>query len=127
MLFRSPVATFEWSMGGTELGLATIYGRSLPMTQLVMPTTQPNARMFTAVDGRIYSWRRMQQDPNSYELIAAPGHQIGIFRRFDQETPVGPSWGTFQYIFTDPMLLLESLMALNLNRWLDGTYGPGSG
>ena len=45
--------------------------------------------------------------------------RIAFFRKIDQQTPVGPAHGFLQYTFTQPLLLLESLLALCLNRWMD--------
>ena len=45
--------------------------------------------------------------------------RIAFFRKIDQQTPVGPAHGFLQYTFTQPFLLLESLLALCLNRWMD--------
>jgi len=44
---------------------------------------------------------------------------IAVFRQFSQATPIGPAHGALEYSFTDGLFLLEALLALNLNRWLD--------
>lgn len=44
---------------------------------------------------------------------------IAVYRKFSQATPIGPSHGTLEYNFTDGLFLLQALLALNLNRWLD--------
>lgn len=48
--------------------------------------------------------------------------QIAAFRRYAHETAVGPSHGLFQYTFKNDLLLVEALIALCLNRWID-LYG----
>lgn len=53
------------------------------------------------------------------QLYAPQNRRIASFRRFDQQTPVGPSHGYMQYTFVQPDLLLEALLALCMNRWLD--------
>jgi hypothetical protein len=45
--------------------------------------------------------------------------KIAFFQRFSQQTPIGPSHATLEYYFSHDLLLLEALLALNLNRWLD--------
>jgi hypothetical protein len=56
------------------------------------------------------------------QLYAAPNMQIAAFRRYSHETAVGPSHGLFQYTFNNDLLLVEALLALCLNRWID-LYG----
>ncbi|KAH7910644.1 hypothetical protein BJ138DRAFT_1180114 [Hygrophoropsis aurantiaca] len=116
---RAPVAAFDWYNSGNDFGIATIGNRELPMAHLVMPGSCPNARTFTSADGRQYEWRRCYNDPQSYELYAQPNVRIAYFRRFPQETPIGISHAYFEYGFNHPLLLLEALLALSLNRWLD--------
>jgi hypothetical protein len=54
------------------------------------------------------------------QLYAGPNTPpIAAYRHFPQATPIGPSHGTLEYNFTDGLFLLEVLLALNLNRWLD--------
>ncbi|OAX39193.1 hypothetical protein K503DRAFT_104550 [Rhizopogon vinicolor AM-OR11-026] len=117
---RNPVAAFDWGANGASLGVATIGNREIPMAQLVQPGS-PGARRFTSADGNLYEWRRCHSDPRSYELFAAPNMKIAFFRWFSQQTPIGPSHGTLEYSFSHDLLLLEALLALNLNRWLDWT------
>lgn len=98
-----------------------------------------SARRFQAVDGRFYEWRRSYPDPKSYEVCYAFGHRpshcpytcacqlypgpntspIAVYRHFPQASPIGPTHGTLEYNFTDGLFLLQMLLALNLNRWLD--------
>jgi hypothetical protein len=94
--------------------------------------------MFSSSDGRKFEWRRrLHDDPNSYDvrlssspvsgpvahfglqLYTEPDRRIAIFRRFVQLTPVGPSHAVLQYAFNNDLLLLEALLALCLNRWID--------
>ncbi|KAF9218305.1 hypothetical protein BS17DRAFT_106945 [Gyrodon lividus] len=117
---QSPVAAFDWDGDGTVLGMATVGDRHFPMADLVKPGPVPNARRFQAADGRFYDWRRSCRDPKSYELYAAPNTPpIAVYHQFPQATPIGPAHGTLEYDFTDWLFLLEALLALNINRWLD--------
>ncbi|KAI6103552.1 hypothetical protein F5141DRAFT_1204323 [Pisolithus sp. B1] len=94
--------------------------REVPIERLIMPGSSPHARRFvSATDDRVYEWRRSYEDPTSYELWAGPNAQIAIFHKFQHSTPVGMSHATLQYCFTDGLLLIEALVTLNLNRWLD--------
>ncbi|KAJ8597905.1 hypothetical protein M405DRAFT_2050 [Rhizopogon salebrosus TDB-379] len=115
----NPVAAFDWGENGSSLGVATIGNREIPMTQLVQQGSNSAARRFASADGNLYEWRRCHNDPRSYELFAAPNVKIAFFQRFSQQTPIGPSHGTLEYYFSHDLLLLEALLALNLNRWLD--------
>ncbi|KAH0827011.1 hypothetical protein J3R83DRAFT_4680 [Lanmaoa asiatica] len=117
---RNPVAAFDWDGDGNSLGVATIGDRVFPMEHLVLPGSSPNARRFQAADGRFYEWRRSYRDPRYYELYAGPNTPpIAVYRQFPQATLIGPTHGTLEYNFTDGLFLLEILLALNLNRWLD--------
>lgn len=88
------------------------------MSHLVLPGMTPNARMFLS-DGARFEWRRCYDDHDSYDLYAAPNKHIAAFRRYAQATPVGPSHGVLHYTFSHDILLLEALLALCLNRWID--------
>ena len=97
-----------------------------------------SARTFWS-EGTRFEWRRCYEDPNSYDvrherhsgshmprdrlpssqLFAIPNRRIAIFRRYAQATPIGPSHGMLQYTFSHDLLLLEALLALCLNRWID--------
>ncbi|KAF8121917.1 hypothetical protein EV363DRAFT_1405295 [Boletus edulis] len=117
---RHPVAALDWDAHGDGLGVATVGDREFPMENLVLPGSSPTARRFQAADGRFYEWRRCYRDPKSYELFAGPNTPpIAVYRHFPQATPIGPSHGTLKYNFTDGLFLLEVLLSLNLNRWLD--------
>ncbi|KAF8557338.1 hypothetical protein OG21DRAFT_1407475 [Imleria badia] len=117
---RNPVAAFDWDTNGDSLGVATIGDKEFPMEHLVLPGSSPNARRFQAADGRFYEWRRSHHDPESYELYAGPNTPpIAVYRQFSQATPIGPTHGTLEYNFTDRLFLLQVLLALSLNRWLD--------
>ncbi|KAF8843622.1 hypothetical protein BDN67DRAFT_139349 [Paxillus ammoniavirescens] len=139
---RHPVAAFDWGADGTSLGVVTIGDREFPMALLVMSSPVPryypadhptffrdsahrfhflsSARRFQAANGGFYDWRRVSRNPNSYELYAAPNTQpIAVYHQFSQVTPIGPTHGTLEYNFTEWLFLLEALLALNINRWLD--------
>ncbi|GJE98130.1 hypothetical protein PsYK624_143520 [Phanerochaete sordida] len=118
---RQPVASFEWTMG-THMGMATIRGRKVSMSHLVMPGGDSSTRTFRAADGRTFEWRKVAGMPGAYDL--KPGHggpSIARFSRFSQpqNTPVGPSHALLQCRFDDDNLLLEAALALSLNRWVD--------
>ncbi|KIK97404.1 hypothetical protein PAXRUDRAFT_226903 [Paxillus rubicundulus Ve08.2h10] len=117
---RQPVAAFDWGADGNSLGVVTIGDREFPMLLLVMSSPVLSARRFQAAGGGFYDWRRVSRNPNSYELYAAPNTQpIAVYHQFSQATPIGPSHGTLEYNFTDCLFLLEALLALNINRWID--------
>ncbi|KAL5533027.1 hypothetical protein ACEPAF_4803 [Sanghuangporus sanghuang] len=77
------------------------------------------------LNGAKFEWRRLREDQLNYDLYHAPQNQngpgvrIASFRTVDQATPLGPAHGFLQYNFVQPALLLEALLALSLNRWLD--------
>ncbi|KAG1877808.1 hypothetical protein DFJ58DRAFT_7429 [Suillus subalutaceus] len=134
---RNPVAALHWMNGG--LGVATIGDREIPMAHLVQQGSSTSARRFPSADGRHYEWRKCHADPRSYEvsppqyfkyrplqlnlqkLFSGPNTRIAKFQKLSQATPIGPSHGTLQYSFSHDLLLLEALVTLNLNRWLDWT------
>ncbi|KAN0076884.1 hypothetical protein V8E55_010739 [Tylopilus felleus] len=117
---QHPVAAFDWDANGDTLGVATLGEREFPMEHLVLPGSSPTARRFQAADGRFYEWRRSYPDPKSYELYPGPNTSpIAVYRHFPQASPIGPTHGTLEYNFTDGLFLLQMLLALNLNRWLD--------
>jgi len=112
-------AKLEWSPGN-HLGGATIGSRQLPMSQLVIPSsTSNNARIFISADGKRFEWRRCRENPSSYDLFAAQNIRIAAFRRLTQSTAIGPSHALLQYTFNHDPLLIEALIALCVNRWID--------
>ncbi|KAF6764785.1 hypothetical protein DFP72DRAFT_322716 [Ephemerocybe angulata] len=113
------VAKLDWSPGN-HLGSATVGNRQLPMSHLVLPGSSPQARAFVS-NGRRYEWRRLLEAPTSYDLYSLTGvpSKIGDFRRYAQATVVGPSHAMLQYKFDTWDLLVEALLALCLNRWID--------
>ncbi|KAK0210576.1 hypothetical protein DFS33DRAFT_1370995 [Desarmillaria ectypa] len=112
------VASFDWSPGN-HLGRVTIGKRQIPMSHLVRPGSRQNARSFVSSDGRQLEWRKCPNDPTSYDLYVAPNFQIAAFRRYVSSTAVGPTHGLLQYKFNHDTLLVEALLALALNRWID--------
>ncbi|TFK27393.1 hypothetical protein FA15DRAFT_211809 [Coprinopsis marcescibilis] len=114
-------ASLEWSPGN-HLGNITIVGsnRQVPMSHFVLPGSCPLSRAFVATDGRRYEWRRLREVPTSYDLYSAgTSIRIAVFRRYAQATVVGPSHGLMQYTFINESLLVDSLLALCINRWID--------
>jgi len=102
------------------LGGATIGSRQIPMSQLVIPSgTSNNARTFISADGNKFEWRRCLDNPSSYDLFAAQDIRIAGFRRLTQPTAIGPSHAIVQYTFNHDPLLIEALLALCVNRWID--------
>jgi len=63
---------------------------------------------------------------NPLQLYAGSDKPIAVFRRFSQPQPtaIGPAHGHFQYSFTRDNLLVESLVALCVNRWIDLHMDP---
>jgi len=116
------VALLDWT-AGSHLGLVSIATRTapVPMTHLVMHGSTPNSRVFLSADNRQFEWRRYVDDPDSYDLWArSPVPQrIATYRRSNQDTPIGPSYAFLSYIFNNDPLLLEALIALCINRWID--------
>ncbi|KAH6918998.1 hypothetical protein BKA70DRAFT_37586 [Coprinopsis sp. MPI-PUGE-AT-0042] len=113
-------ASLEWSPGN-HLGSVAVVGsnRQVPMSHFVMAGTVQNARAFVAYNGRRYEWRRRPDTPTSYDLFASANHRIAVFRRYAHATPIGPSHGLCQYTFVDEPLLVDALLALCINRWID--------
>jgi len=115
------VAWLDWAHGN-HLGFVTIANRqqSVSMTHFVMHGSTPNSRVFLSSNGRQYEWRRCDDDPNSYDLCLRTNMaRIATYRRYDQATPVGPSYAFMSYLFDNDPLLLEALVALCINRWID--------
>lgn len=115
---RDLCAKLDWGTGGF-LGTATIGNRQFPMAHLVTPGTAEKARGFTSVDGKQFEWRRIREDTTAYDLYMAPNIRIALFRKYNQSTAIGPSHGLIQYTFSNDVLLIEALLALLLNRWID--------
>ncbi|KAJ6546532.1 hypothetical protein DFH09DRAFT_1040159 [Mycena vulgaris] len=116
----SKVASFLFG-SGNQLGSATIGSRTVPMVDLVSPGSSHNARSFFFADGRKFEWRKSTGVSGAYDLytLNPPVVRIAAFRRCVEETPVGRSTGLLQYTFAHDGLLLYSLLALSLNRWVD--------
>ncbi|KAF8894696.1 hypothetical protein BD779DRAFT_1669166 [Infundibulicybe gibba] len=91
----------------------------VPPRRPLSPPSTSSARAFVSAEGRTLEWRRCRDNPTSYDLYAAPNTRIAVFRRFTQQTVVGPSHGLLQYTFTNDLLLTEAILALCLNRWID--------
>jgi len=115
---KEACARLEWSPGN-HLGSATIGSRQIPMSYLVLPGPSINVRSFISSDGKRFEWRQRLDDPSSYDLFAPPNIQIAAFRRYSHATVVGPSHGLLQYTFSQDLLLVEALLSLCLNRWID--------
>ncbi|TFK72179.1 hypothetical protein BDN72DRAFT_816375 [Pluteus cervinus] len=112
-------ARLDW-LAGNHLGSATIGSRQLLMTDLVrVSAASTNSREFESSNGQRFEWRRCRDNPTSYDLYAIPNSRIAVFRRCQQQTVVGPSHGLFQYAFNHEAFLLEALITLCLNRWID--------
>jgi len=112
---RTPVATFDWHIGD-RLGLAMICGRQMVMSQLAYDT-DTNCRLFASEDGTRYEWRRLSKD--AYDLYLIPQTIIAKFRLEYEDTPVGPCYAYLQFCFDNDLLLLEAMLALCVNRWID--------
>ncbi|KAI0253856.1 hypothetical protein BJV78DRAFT_1152686 [Lactifluus subvellereus] len=127
------VVTFNW-FGTSALGTLTWPGsppRHAHMGELVMPfQPMPHSRSFLCEGPdrtvRLFWWRRRPQ--GDYDLYAAhePDTLIGLFRKHRPEEvlSVGKNYATFYFSFSHGPLLLHSLLALCLNRWLDLQDGP---
>ncbi|EMD34454.1 hypothetical protein CERSUDRAFT_158940 [Gelatoporia subvermispora B] len=114
-----PVAYLDWA-NGDGLGMATIRDKKdTPMSWLIMRGASQNARMFISYDNRSYEWRRLPDVSQAYDLYLVPDHRVATFRRVNQQTPVGPSYALMEYVIDNEALLLESLVALCINRWVD--------
>ncbi|XP_006458495.1 hypothetical protein AGABI2DRAFT_200165 [Agaricus bisporus var. bisporus H97] len=114
-------AILDWGTGGF-LGNVKIGSRQFPMSQLVTRGSTNNARGFTSSENENvrFEWRRMREDMAAYDLFMLPDTRIALFRKYNnQNTPVGPTHGLIQYTFSKDILLLEALLSLLLNRWID--------
>lgn len=87
--------------------------------------SMPNSRAFVCEGPdnvmRCFWWRRLER--GDYELYAAfePVVCIGLFRKHHppEQLSVADNYATFQFRFLHRPLLLNALLALSLNRWLD--------
>ncbi|PPR04957.1 hypothetical protein CVT24_010415 [Panaeolus cyanescens] len=123
-------AKLEWSPGN-HLGGATIGNRSLPMSHLVLPGSSTRSfPLFTtchSAHALLYQQTGHGSSGERIEIIhrrmmylyAAQNMRIAVFTRITQATAVGPSHGLLQYTFVHDTLLIEALVALCLNRWID--------
>jgi len=119
-------AKLEWTPGNNNLGSAMVGSREMPMSHLVLTGSCQGARSFLSSDGLEFEWRRDPDTPSSYDLYAGSDKPIAVFRRFPQPQPtaIGPAHGLFQYSFNRDNLLIESLVALCINRWIDLQMHP---
>ncbi|KAF8479082.1 hypothetical protein DFH94DRAFT_39379 [Russula ochroleuca] len=127
------IVTFNW-FGLSALGTMTWPGppaHEAHMVDLVMPHQwMPNSRAFFCEGPdqqmRRFWWRRLPQ--GNYDLYAAhePDVRIGLFRKHHppEENSLGDIYATFNFEFVHEPLLLNALLALCLNRWLDFHDGP---
>ncbi|KIY51008.1 hypothetical protein FISHEDRAFT_38455 [Fistulina hepatica ATCC 64428] len=118
---RDIVAQLDWSPGN-HLGSVTLHHRRYAMSQMVLPGAHSNSRIFVSSSGKQFEWRRNSVDPRGYELYSGPV-QIASFRRYSEQTAVGPAHGLLQYTFDHDSLLTEALLALCINRHLDSHMG----
>ncbi|KAF8579496.1 hypothetical protein K439DRAFT_385027 [Ramaria rubella] len=111
------VAIFDWT-AGTHLGLLTVGQRQLHMGQLVRSRATNARRFLSPVDGLPFEWRRTQSQ--EYELYSPGDRRIATYSRMSLQTKWGVCHGLFRYTFKNQdALLLEALLALSLNRWID--------
>ncbi|KZP20774.1 hypothetical protein FIBSPDRAFT_528926 [Athelia psychrophila] len=118
---RMPVATLNWHTRD-RLGLVNITLEpriQATMSNMAIHVPETNGRMFTSADGVCYEWRRSPEDPRAYDLFLMPDALLGKFRHEYEDTPVGPSFAYLQFCFDHQRLLLESMLSLCINRWLD--------
>jgi len=111
------VALFDWT-NGTHLGLCSLArNRKFAMAFLVDTGSTSFSRSFRHKSS-VYEWRRIASD--AYDLYSADNTRLALFRSKRQGTPVGDSHGYMQYSFhSHESLLLDSLLALCVNRWID--------
>jgi len=111
------VALFEWTVG-THLGSLTISHRHLHMGSLIRPRGL-NIRVFNSpVDNLPFEWRRTPTC--DYELYSPGNRRIATYSRITLQTKWGACHGLLRYTFKNQeSLLLEALLALSLNRWID--------
>jgi len=114
---QTETAIFDWT-AGTHLGLLTVGQRQVHMGQLVKPRSPVARRFNSPVDGLPFEWRRTQS--HDYELFSPGDRRIATYTRISYQTKWGVCHGLFRYTFKNQdVLLLEALLALALNRWID--------
>ncbi|PCH38459.1 hypothetical protein WOLCODRAFT_115523 [Wolfiporia cocos MD-104 SS10] len=112
------VAQLDWPMHN-QLGMITMGTKPQhPMSWMMMRGSTPNVRIFRSADSQLYEWRKVLNRPDSYDLFSG-NTQIARFQREAKNTPIGPAHAVMQYIFDNDELLLECLVALCVNRWVD--------
>lgn len=113
------MAHFDWDLGN-HLGTGSYLGKDIEMAQLVKNGTNHYCRRFASRNGGVYEWRRCLDNPHGYDLFTVPGNlRLAEYRRMSMNTPVGPSHAYLHLWFDAEDLLLESLLSLCLNRWID--------
>jgi hypothetical protein len=124
---EGPVAYLDW--GNTDplqLGYITLpTGQQLPMSCMLADGSGPHCRTFVYTgDDQPYEWRRLS-DNKSYDLYNSRNGRIASYTNFSSAhpSPVGPTFGLLQTTAIDEFFLLQSLLALILNRWLDRFAG----
>ncbi|KIJ30300.1 hypothetical protein M422DRAFT_36606 [Sphaerobolus stellatus SS14] len=109
------VAKLDWT-AGTHLGMLTIGRRQVHMGQLLTNTSVRSFNLST--DGTTFEWRRTQT--HDYELYSPGNRRIATYSRVTYQTRWGACHGLFRYSFkSQDALLLEALISLCLNRWID--------
>ncbi|KAL6307924.1 hypothetical protein BKA93DRAFT_726660 [Sparassis latifolia] len=114
------VAYLDWGERDT-LGMLTMGTRQEPMSNFLLPiATTPNVRVFiSAADRLYYEWHKVDHGGYDFYPASIRGQRLATFRRDQNDTPVGLTHATMKYNFDHDHLLLESLVALCLNRWVD--------
>ncbi|TFL07357.1 hypothetical protein BDV98DRAFT_557732 [Pterulicium gracile] len=113
------VAILDW-VNRDHLGTYTLPMKTqVSMHYLASSGSAPHCRSFLFA-GQIYEWRR-QPDNRSYDLYNSRNGRIASFTRFNQAqtSPVGPTFGLIQTTAVDEAFLLQALLSLVINRWLD--------
>jgi len=111
------LAYFDWT-NTTHMGLCVIGAhQKFAMALLVGTGSTSFSRRFRHKNS-YFEWRRISND--SYDLFSADNVRLALFRSKLQSTPVGEAYGYMQYGFqAQDGLLLEALLALCVNRWID--------
>jgi len=126
------IVTFNW-FGPHALGTMTWPGpppRQVHMGELVMShQSMPDSRAFVCEGPdnvvRRFWWRRLEQGHYDLYVAAVPAVCIGIFRKHHppEQLAVGDNYATLYFSFLHRPLLVNALLALSLNRWLDSQDG----